>query len=237
MLAREPIAAPAPSTEPATVDDLISGLQLGDHDKATRRAYEILRTETRESQRAVVNRLMRYLRVTSSVGGDEVHRATSILAINRLDSSLLSNDMIEELANSDDFTKRSTAAVLLWDRAEVAPMDVPLGLLGRLALPSGEDWYVQAPAMAATKQLLLRRRAARIILDTLATNEDSDTRYTVASALLDVASIDVTAVPRDLAEKLARDSDGLVAGKAREVIAVIGDRPDGERDPRSPFGI
>ncbi len=238
VLAREPMPAPAPSAEPATVDDLIGGLQLGDHDKATRRAYELLRTETRESQRAVVDRLTRYLRVTRSVGGDEVLRATSVLeAINRLDSSLLSNDLIEELANSDEFTKRSTAAFLLWDRAEVAPMDVPLGLLGRLALPSGEDWYVQAPAMAATKQLLLRRRAARIIFDTLATSEDSETRYAVAAALLDVATIDATAVPRDLAEKLARDSDELVADKAREVIVAIGDRGDDERDPRHPFGI
>lgn len=126
---------------------------------------------------------------------------------------------------------------MLWDRAEVAPEAVPLGLLGRLARPATEDWYVQAPAMAATKQLLLRRRAARIILDELAKSRDAEDRHAVASALLDVAQFDLWAVPRDLAERLAQDDDGLVAAKGREVLDAIARRPPEGRDPLSPFGL
>jgi len=144
---------------------------------------------------------------------------------------------MEELANSEDFTKRSSAAMLLWERAEVAPAEVPLGLLGRLLLPSSEDWYVQAPAMAAAKQLLLHRRAARIVFDNLAASKDPEDRYAVAAALLDIAHVDPMAVPHDLAKSLAADGDELVAAKAREVLKAIVERREDERDPRSPFGL
>jgi hypothetical protein len=132
---------------------------------------------------------------------------------------------------------RSTAAFLLWDRAEVAPGDVPLGVLGRLALPADEDWYVQAPAMAATKLLLLRRGPARAILDNLAASDDPADRFAVAEALLDVARVDPLGAPRDLAEQLADDDDQDVAGKAKEALAAIPERAENEPDPRSPFGL
>jgi hypothetical protein len=238
VLAREPEPAPAPSTDPATVDDLIADLGLGDHDKATRRAYAILINETGESQKAVVDRVVQFVQAGVSEDNTKVLVAGSVLeAISRLDSSLVSMEAIEQLANAGDFSTRSTAANLLWDRAEVAPNDVPIGLLGRLAIPAGEDWYVQAPAMAAVKQLLLCRRAARIIFDALAASKHSDNRYAVAAALLDVAAVDPRAVPRDLAEKLAADEDELVAGKGTEVLAALGDSPAETRDYLSPFGI
>jgi hypothetical protein len=47
VLARELEPASAASSEPATVDDLIKGLELGDHDEAARRAYELLLDESR----------------------------------------------------------------------------------------------------------------------------------------------------------------------------------------------
>lgn len=238
VLARELKPAPPPLTEPATVDDLIDGLQLGDHEEANRRAYDLLRGETRQSQAAVVDRLVRFMLTINSLSGDEVHRASSVLeAINRLDSSLVSNHELQALTNCEDFTTRSCAAMIMWDRAVAAPDSVPLGLLGRLALPNQEDWYVQAPAMAATKQLLLHRPAARIIFDTLAQSEDSDDRYAVAAALLDVAKVNTLAVPGDLADMLTRDPQDSVAAKARELVAILADSPEGERDPQSPFGI
>ena len=239
VLDAEPRRAPAPSAEPSpTVAELIDGLGLGDHEKATRRAYELLRVVNRVAQAATVEQLRHFLRGITSEGTDEVHRASSVLeAINRLDSSLVPIEAIEELAGDEDVAKRMSAAMLLWDRAEVAPDEVPLGLLGRLALPSTEDWYVQAPAMAATKQLLLHRRAARIIFDQLATSDDPEDRFAVAAGLLDVAHVDMTAVPRDLAHRLATDENELVVAKAREVLTAIGDSDADERDPRSPFGL
>ncbi len=230
-----------PATLPdsgVTVSKLIDGLELGDHEEATRRAYQLLRAQIREAQRTIVEQLRRFLFTANSAGGDVVHRASALLeAINRLDPTLVPLEIVEELAVSEDHAKRTSAAMILWDRAVVAPADVPVGLLGRLALPSIEDWYVQAPAMAATKQLLLKRREARIIFDGLTASPDSEDRYAVAQALVDVCRISRSAVPRDLAERLTTDADELVAAKGQEVLRVLGDGGDDERDPYSPFGL
>jgi len=54
--------------------------------------------------------------------------------------ALVPVELAIELAGEADFSKRSIAAHLLWDRCEDAPDDVPLGVLGRLARPTQEDW-------------------------------------------------------------------------------------------------
>jgi hypothetical protein len=221
-----------------TVGEMTDGMHFADHEEATRRAYSLLRSQSRQSQETAVESLRQFLHNTPREANEGLLRVSTLLeAISRLDPSLITNDIVEELANEDDTTLRMAAAMLLWDRAEVAPDAVPLGLLGRLALPASEDWYVQAPAMAVVKQLLLHRRAARVVFDALAESDDSDDRYAVAAALLDVARVDPTASPRDLAERLTRDGDRLVAGKAREALEAIGPIREGERDPRSPFGL
>lgn len=239
VLAQLPEQAPQPTSLPVAVDDLIQGIGLGEHNKADRRAYLLLFNETRQTQRDAVDRVVRFLR------DKENHKDNTRLlvvgslleAIHRLDPSLIALDQIEHLANSVSFSNRATAAHLLWHRATQAPADVPLGLLGRLAIPAGEDWYVQAPAMAAVKQLLLARPSARIIFDSLARSGNTDNRYAVAAALLDVAQVDHRAVPRDLAKRLAHDDDELVATKANEVLAELRRNPKPKRDHISPFGL
>ncbi len=130
------------------------------------------------------------------------------------------------------------AAFLLWDLAEASPGQVPLGILGRLARPADEDWYVQAPAMAITKLLMLHRKHARLILDRLADSPDSQDRYEVAAALADLASVDASAVPPDLAKRLAKDSDNLVANRAHEVVQALSSLPKDAYEKRfGPFGI
>jgi hypothetical protein len=105
VLAREPEPAPAPSTAPVSVDHLIDGLDLGDHEKATSRAYAILVTETRESQRTVVDRIVRFLAADDNDTGPILVAGLVLEAINRLDPSLVSADVIEELANARDFSR------------------------------------------------------------------------------------------------------------------------------------
>lgn len=218
--------------------ELIRGLALGDQVEATRRAYELLRGETRANAQAAVETLRRFLLTPGVPDNHPTLLAGSMLeAINRLDPTLVSIELIEELASSPDFSVRSTAAVLLWDRAEVAPADVPLGILGRLARPADEDWYVQAPAIAAVKLLLLKRRSTRVVLDRLAGSPDPEDRFAVAATLADVAWIDTRAAPRDLAERLAADPDPRVAVRGRTTLAAIPEHADGERDPLSPFGL
>jgi hypothetical protein len=144
----------------------------------------------------------------------------------RIDHTLVPAEAIEELSLSDDTTRRIAAVLLLWDLAEAAPGLVPLGVLGRLARPADEDWYVEAPAMAVTKLLMLHRRYARLILDHLALSSDPHDRQEVASALLDLATVDGSAVPPDLATRLAEDPDDLVAKKGQEVVAAISSLPE-----------
>lgn len=239
LLEDQPRPAPAPApAPPATVARLIRGLDLGDYDKATRRAYELLRTASRASVLTTVDEFRRFLRETNEEENHDTVLAGMMLeVVHKLDPSLISHELIEELASSDDFSVRSTAAALLWDRAEVAPGDVPLGVLGRLAQPTDEDWYVQAPAVAAAKLLLLHRRPARAIFDGLAASADPVDRFAVAEALIDVARINPVAAPRDLAERLAADDNEQVAAKGKEAVAAIPEREEDERDPRSPFGL
>lgn len=239
VLEAQPRPALAPTrAPPPRVAELIRDLELGDHDEAGRRAYELLRSESRETARATVDAFREFFRETNEEESHETLLASSVLeAIHKLDPLLISGELIEELASSHGFSVRSTAAILLWDRAEVAPRDVPLGVLGRLALPADEDWYVQAPAMAAVKLLLLHRRPARAIFDNLAASDDPVDRFAVAEALLDVAHVDPVAAPRDLVEQLAADEDEEVAAKGKEALAAIPERDENERDPRSPFGL
>jgi hypothetical protein len=235
----EPHTAPTLVRKPPpSVMELIDGLKLGDWDEAGRRAFELLSAEGRKAAEATVEQLRHFLTGPSSEDNEATLLAGSVLeSMHRFDPLLVSAELIEELSSSDDFSTRSIAAHLLWDRAEVAPGDVPLGLLGKLALPSEEDWYVQAPAMAAVKALLLRRRSTRIIFDKLAASEDPEDRYAVAGALLDVAQIDRWAAPRDLAEKLSKDNNELVSAKGREVLEAIGPFGKDDLDPLSPFGL
>jgi hypothetical protein len=105
------------------------------------------------------------------------------------------------------------------DYDTAVPGSVPIDLVGRLARPATEDWYVSSPAMAATKVLVLAREDAYEILETLASSEDVTDRSAVVDALIDVARVSLVAVKRDLAERLTRDSDESIVDSA-EVDAV-----------------
>lgn len=140
--------------------------------------------------------------------------------------------MVEALATHPRYPARCCAANLLRDRAAVAPLDVPVEVLGRLAWPSAEDWLVWAPAMAAVQELVLCRRDAQVILESLAASADPQDRHAAAVALLGVAAVDPAAVTAALAEQLAGDADPLVAAKAREVMTVIEQVTDSDRAGR-----
>jgi hypothetical protein len=217
------------------LDVLLGNISLGDHDKATRFAYETSLETTRTDQLQAVKELLGRLRG----GTGDPHILGHVLeGIARIDHSLLLPDAIEELSLSPVTEHRITAIFVLWDLAEASPGQVPLGILGRLARPANEDWYVQAPAMAITKLLMLHRRHTRVILDHLARSSDPQDRHEVANTLADLASVDPSAVPPDLAERLVQDADTLVASKAREVVDAIRALPDDAYEKRfGPFGI
>jgi hypothetical protein len=229
-----PVAPPEPAEH--ALDAALTGLRLGDQDEADRRANLLSITLRPAALHALANALLQ--RIIAAAEDDNIlFPAMSLYeALARTDSTLLTTDVLTRLAESPSFSKRSSAAQLLWDLALTAPGDVPLGLLGRLARPTAEDWYVQAPAMAAAKELLLVRPQTRWLFVRLATSDVADDRLAASLALLDVASVDSAVVPRDLATTLADDRDEEVARRGQELVRAL--HTPNEPNPRvRHFGI
>jgi hypothetical protein len=219
---------PASSSTPAGLNALLAGLEPADREEARRRAYEALRDRDGAQRRELAQALHQEVRRGEDQGRQQA--AASLLeAASGLDASLVPTDMIELLASGPGYLPRSCAANLMLDRAAAAPLDVPVELLGRLARPHDEDWCVSAPALAAVKELVLARRDACAVLESLAASAEPQDRYAVAQALLEIAVVKPAAAAPGLAERLAGDADPLVAGKAREVMTAIENVTDDER--------
>jgi hypothetical protein len=216
------VAAPHPvaARGPDDVAALLAGLLPGDHDEARRRIYLLLRDRAQDQRRLIARELHR--EVMESGDQASVLAAAELLeAASGLDAPLVPNEMIEALAAHPGYPARACAANLLRDRAALAPFDVPVEVLGRLATPGAEDWLVWAPALAGVQELVLHRRAAYVIFESLAASADPRDRFAVAAALLGVAAVRPAAVARDLAQRLAGDADPLIAARAREVMTAI----------------
>jgi hypothetical protein len=202
------------------VDQAFEGLNLGQHDEAERRLNRLFMTLTRDQQRAAVAAILS-VAITTESHTTQLVACSLLQAADRLDPMLISVEDVEVLARAADFSLRGCAANLLWQWAESIPGRVPIPLLGRLTLPSTEDWYVQSPARCAAKQLLLRREVGRTIFDRMAASRDQNDRDYAVGDLRQVAAVEPRAVPRDLARKLANDEDEAVAAEAIELLRAL----------------
>jgi hypothetical protein len=201
---------------PAAIQ-LLSGLVLGDWEEAQRRAYSVASTADHAGLESMVDALLACVRQ-----GDDAHVPCMLLqSLIEIDPQLARPQLIEELAAREDIASRMAAAMIIESLARTAPTLVSLGLLGRLARPAEEDWYVQDPAMNAVTLLMGRRPQSRVILDDLARSEDPTDRFAVCATLLEVARSKPESVPPDLVEVLVTDGDPLVAGKGREVVQLL----------------
>ena len=226
-------AAHRPASEPSSeVKDLtaalLDGLGLGDHDKAERRVYARFLPLSRQDQEAVVDEIV-WIATTTEDHERELLACSLLEAADRLDPTLVKIEIVEAMATAGDFTLRSSAAVLLWQWAETSPGRVPLALLGRLARPTTEDWYVHAAARAGAKQLMLRRASGRIVFEAMAASQDVVDRQYAVSDLLEIAKQEARAVPAELAEVLANDTDDSVTSSATELVGAIAHVSDQER--------
>jgi hypothetical protein len=207
------------SWEADDVDALLAAPSPGDQDEARARIYPLLRDRSEDRRRWIASEL--YREVMEPKNQTRAAGAAALLeAVSGLDPALVSPDMVETLASHARYPARACAANLLRDRAAVAPLDVPVEILGRLAAPGTEDWLVWAPAMAAVQELALHRREAYAIFNSLAASDDARDRFAVAAALLGLAGVRPAAVARGLAERLSEDPDPLIAEKARDVLAA-----------------
>jgi hypothetical protein len=204
----------------ADLATLFAGLRPGDREEARRRLYRLLRDRAGERRRRIAAELHR--EITESADQSRVLAAATLLeAASGLDAGLVPPAMIEELAGQPGYPARACAANVLRARSAVAPLDVPLQVLGRLAAPGVEDWLVWAPALATVQELARHRPDAVVILEALAASADLHDRHAATVALLAVAGTNPAAVPAGLARQLADDPDPLVAAKAAEVVAVL----------------
>jgi hypothetical protein len=235
------VAAPPPATvEPDIglhVDQAFEGLELDQHGEAERRLYRLFMHLTRQQQRASIATI-----VDQATGTD--NQTTQLLASNllqaadRLDPTLIDTEHVELLASSDSFSLRGCAANLLWSWSQSNPGRVPVPLLGRLSQPSTEDWYVQSPARAGARMLLLSREAARQIFDRMAASQDRHDRDYAVGDLIEVAEVEPRAVPKDLARKLAGDEDQGVAARGAQLLQMLQALTDQDRIRYyHPFGI
>jgi hypothetical protein len=207
------------SWEADDVDALLAAPSPTDQDEACARIYPLLRDRSEDRRRWIASEL--YREVLDPKKDSRALAAAALLeAVSALDPALVSPEMVETLAGHARYQARACAANLLRDRAAVAPLDVPVEVLGRLALPSTEDWFVWAPAIAAVQELALHRREAYAIFSSLAASDNARDRFAVAAALLGLAGVRPAAVARGLAERLSEDPDPLIAEKARDVLAA-----------------
>jgi hypothetical protein len=205
--------------QPDEVDALLAGAPPADRDDARGRVYPLLRDRSEDRRRWIASELCR--ETMESARDARALAASALLqAVSALDAALVPGEMVEALATHPGYQARACAAQLLRNRAAIAPLGVPVEVLGRLALPGAEDWLVWAPAMAAVQELVLHRRDAYVILESLGTSADARDRFAVAAALLAIAQVRPAAVARGLAAKLADDADRLVAAKAAEVMSA-----------------
>lgn len=215
--AAPPPAGAGPAADP---DALFAGLRPDEPDEARRRIYPLLRDRDSGQRQQLARELHR--QITESEDSGRALAAASLLeAAWGLDAALVPGEMIEALATHPRYPARSCAANLLRRQAAVAPLDVPVEVLGRLASPRTEDWLVWAPAMAAVQELVRQRREALVILEALAASADPQDRHAAAVALLGVAAVEPAVVTPALAGQLAGDHDPLVAAQGRELTTVI----------------
>jgi hypothetical protein len=229
-----PRAAPAALSvlPPEFLDELFEGTQIGDHDKAESRIRALFGRTSKADQRRVVAGIFDRV-MAEPADGDEIHVVTSFLeACMRIDPALVDMAWVEQLVESPVVQHRMSAAMMLWDLAEILSGIVPLDLVAKLAKPSTEDWYVFSPAIGAAKQLSLTRWSAlQLILD-LAGSLNADDRDAAVRALADLARVDAAVVPVMPVRRLARDGDPSIAEAATVLLSKLETITDDERNAR-----
>jgi hypothetical protein len=207
------------AAQPDDVAAILAGPPPAGHDEACQRVYRLLRDRSQDRRRWIAGELCREV-MDAGREARALAAAALLRAVSGIDATLVPDEMIEALAAHPRYQARACAAHLLRGRAEEDPLRVPVEVLGRLARPGAEDWLVWAPAMAAVQELVLHRRDANVILQSLAASADPRDRFAAAAALLAVAGARPEAVSRALAGKLASDADDLVAAMGAEVMAA-----------------
>ena len=156
-------------------------------------------SKPKQDQVEIVNQILRNFKTKS----DNTRWVIGIMIEYFLeyDPCLIPRQVILDMASDRSFSVRSSAAYCFYTLSNIAPSEVPLDILRKLAAV-GEDWYVCTPARAALKVLSHKRNAAvRIILD-MALSKDVAEVEVGFSLLLDIVRNDREVVDPETIKKL-----------------------------------
>ena len=194
---------PARFTRDPQVDRLVKDVRLGDWPSAERAAIEIIKETESNGRNAVFERLLDYQDTDHK---DLLWQALlTIESVAKLAPSLVGRHQLGRLVSHRDRSVRSTAASICHDWALDFPQLVPIDMLLKLAVPD-EDWYVEAPAVAALKTLV---RAIPPVLQVFLSSLRSanpDERIHAAQALAEIAEQEPELLDAD---ELKKQFEGL----------------------------
>lgn len=142
------VFAPDPRVEP-----LIAGIKLAEWEKAADVALRIVAmTDPATGRNEIFEALFAYQECSEDE--DRFWGASHTLeCCVKLAPALITRSRLIQMAEHENFTIRSSAASICMDLAHSAPPLVPLDILLKLSVHD-EDWYVEAPANAALKEMV-----------------------------------------------------------------------------------
>jgi len=177
--------SPAPSfARDPKVDQLIRNVEAGDWRAADRAAIEVAKETDENGRNSVFESLLDY----QDTDDDDLlwQALPTIESAATLAPSLLSRRQLNRLASHRNFSVRRTAASICHDWAVAFPQLVPIDILLKLAVPD-EDWYVEAPAVAALKTLARTVPPVLQIFLTRLGSPNADERNQAAQAIAEIA--------------------------------------------------
>jgi hypothetical protein len=182
---REPEIAKRNFASDPQVESYIKDVTLGDWPSAERAAIEILKETDANGRNVIFEKLLDY----QDIGDDEDALWAALPTIEscvNLAPWLFDRPQLNRMTTHRNFSVRATAASICHNWALDFPSLVPIDLLLRLSVPN-EDWYVEAPAVAALKTLIRSVPAVLRIFFVRLRSQNPDERLRAAQALEDIA--------------------------------------------------
>jgi hypothetical protein len=177
------------------VDKIVRGVGLGEWEKATTAALEILKQTDPAGRNELFESLLGY----QNLPEDDKLLWSALHTIEMcvdLAPNLLSRLELSRLAVHPNFSVRSSAASICLNWAHFAPDRVPVDLLLKLSVYD-EDWYVQAPANAALKTLVRAIPGVLQIFYSRLRSPSREERAHAATCIFDIAKTEPNLIDRD----------------------------------------
>lgn len=181
------------------IDAIISGVKLGNWDSAESAALQVIQKTHESGTNEIFEKLLAYQDCSSE--DDRFWGAShTIESCVQLAPWLIRHEQLAKMAKHPHYSVRSTAASICMHLANSAPDRVPIDLLLKLSVHD-EDWYVQAPAVAAIKGMANIIPSALCIFYERLHSQNADARTHAAAAISDIAANEPELLNQDRLKK------------------------------------